>query len=133
VSFAATMRPDGAVGSRDDVTARDMHGMILDDAAGGQDKSPGETVADSESRALLKTARGFGVQQKVQQRPPTVGTQHHRQHTDLAGTAAKRPSGAASSGRRGSCPPRARWGGRERGTTATRGQHGRHPGLAGRT
>jgi hypothetical protein len=101
VSFAATMRTDGAVGSRDDVTARDMHGMILDDAAGGHDKSPGETGADSESRALLKTARSFGVQQKVQQRPPTVGTQHHRQHTDLAGTAAKRPSGAASSGRRG--------------------------------
>jgi len=70
VSFAATTRPDGTVGSRDDVTARDMHRMILDDAAGGHDKSPGETVADnSESRALLKTARGFGVEQKVQQRP----------------------------------------------------------------
>ena len=35
MSFAATMRTDGTVGSRDDVTARDMHGMILDDAAGG--------------------------------------------------------------------------------------------------
>jgi len=69
VSFAATTRPDGTVGSRDDVTARDMHEMILDDAADGHDKSPGETVADSESRALLKTARGFGVEQKVQQRP----------------------------------------------------------------
>lgn len=101
MSFAATMRPDGTVGSRDDVTARDRRGMILDEAAGGHDKSPGETAADSESRALLKTARGFGVQQKVRQRPPTVGTQHHSQHTDLAGTAAKAPSGAASSGRRG--------------------------------
>jgi hypothetical protein len=40
------------------------------------------------------------------------------------------PSSAASSRRRGSCPPRARWGGRERGTTATRGQHRRHRGLA---
>jgi hypothetical protein len=28
VAFAATMRPDGAVGGRDDVSARDMHGMI---------------------------------------------------------------------------------------------------------
>ena len=92
MAFAATMRTDGAVGSRDDVTARDMHEMILDDAAGGHDKSPGETVADSESRTLLKTARGFGVQQKVQQRSLTVGTEHDRQHTDLAGTAAKRPS-----------------------------------------
>jgi hypothetical protein len=42
VAFAATMRPDGAVGSRDDVSSRDMHGMILDDAVGGHDKSPGE-------------------------------------------------------------------------------------------
>jgi hypothetical protein len=90
VAFAATMRPDGAVGSRDDVSARDMHGMILDDAAGGHDKSPGENRGGSESRTLLKTARGFGVQQKVQQRPLTVGTQHDRQHTDLPGTAAKR-------------------------------------------
>jgi hypothetical protein len=90
VAFAATMRPDGAVGSRDDVSARDMHGMILDDAAGGHDKSPGENRGGGESRTLLKTARGFGVQQKVRQRPLTVGTQHDRQHTDLPGTAAKR-------------------------------------------
>jgi hypothetical protein len=69
VSFAATMRPDGAVGSRDDVTARDMHGMILDDAAGGQDKSPGETVADSESRALLKTARASAYSRKYSNVP----------------------------------------------------------------
>jgi hypothetical protein len=73
VSFAATTRPDGAVGSRDDVTARDMHGMILDDAAGGHDKSPGETVADNgESHALLKTARGFGVQQRPRQSAPST-------------------------------------------------------------
>ena len=92
MSFAATMRPDGAVGSRDDVTARDMHGMILDDAAGGHDKSPGETVADSESRALLKTVRGFGVQQKYSNVPRQSAPGTHRQHTDLAGTAAKRPA-----------------------------------------
>jgi hypothetical protein len=49
------------------------------------------------NHALLKTARSFAVQQKVRQSPLTVGTQHDRQHTDLAGTAAKRPSGAASS------------------------------------
>ena len=55
-------------------------------------RAQARTVADSESRTLLKTARGFGVQQKVQQRPLTVGTQHDRQHTDLAGTAAKRPA-----------------------------------------
>ena len=42
VAFAATICPDSAVGSRDDVSSRDMHGMILDDAAGGHDKSPGE-------------------------------------------------------------------------------------------
>jgi len=42
VAFAATMRPDDAAGSRYDVSSRDMHGMILDDAAGGHDKSPGE-------------------------------------------------------------------------------------------
>jgi len=54
-------------------------------------RAQARTVADSESRALLRTARGFGVQQKVQQRPLTVGTQHDRQHTDLAGTAAKGP------------------------------------------
>jgi hypothetical protein len=42
VAFAATMRPDGAVGSCDVVSSRDMHGMILDDAAGRHDKSPGE-------------------------------------------------------------------------------------------
>jgi len=35
------MRPDDAGGSRDDVSSRDMHGMILDDAADGH-KSPGE-------------------------------------------------------------------------------------------
>jgi hypothetical protein len=95
VAFAATMRPGWRCRRPDDVSARDTHGMILDDAAGGHDKSPGETVADSESRALLKTARGFGVQQKVQQLPPTVGTQHHRRHTDIAGTAAKREHQAA--------------------------------------
>ena len=44
VAFAATMRPDDAVGGRDDVSARDMHGMISDDAADGHEKSPGETV-----------------------------------------------------------------------------------------
>jgi len=45
VAFAVPMRPDGAVGSRDDVSLRDMHGMILDDVAGGHDKSPGENCA----------------------------------------------------------------------------------------
>ena len=42
MAVAATMRPDGAAGSRDDVSSRDIHGMILDDAAGGHAKSPGE-------------------------------------------------------------------------------------------
>jgi hypothetical protein len=69
VSFAATMRTDGAVGSRDNVTARDMHGMIFDDAAGGHDKIPGETVADSESRALLKTARASAYSRKYSNVP----------------------------------------------------------------
>src|SRR5258707_15165270 len=51
------MRPDGAVGSRDDVSSRDMHGMILDDAAGGLIRAQARTVADSESRTLLKPFR----------------------------------------------------------------------------
>ena len=55
MAFAARMRWDGAVGSCDDVSSPDMHGMILDDAAGGHVKSPGRTVADSESPTLLKT------------------------------------------------------------------------------
>ena len=42
MAFAATMRPDDAAGRRDHVSSPDMHGMILDDAAGGHDKSPGE-------------------------------------------------------------------------------------------
>jgi hypothetical protein len=42
VAFAATVRPDSTVGSRDDMPSRDMRVVILDDVAGGHDKSPGE-------------------------------------------------------------------------------------------
>ena len=57
MAFAAPMRPDGAVGSRDDVSSREMHGMILDDAAGGLIRAQARTVADSKSRTLLKPFR----------------------------------------------------------------------------
>jgi hypothetical protein len=60
VAFAARTRWGGAVGSCDDVSSRDMQGMTLDDAEGGHAKSPGEKVADSESRTLLKTAGKSG-------------------------------------------------------------------------
>jgi len=57
VAFAATMRPDGAVGSRDDVSSRDTYGMILDDAAGGHDKSPGENSSGQWITYALETFR----------------------------------------------------------------------------
>ena len=59
-----------------------MHGMILDDAAG---MKPKITCALENRQGLRRTAESTATS-------PTVGTQHDRQHTDLAGTAAKRPA-----------------------------------------
>ena len=42
------------------LASRDMHGMILDDVAGGHPQSPGRAVAARESRTLLKTFRDGG-------------------------------------------------------------------------
>lgn len=60
VAFAARMRWDGAVGSCDDVSSRDMRGMTWMTQKADMLKVQVGTVADSESRTLLKTAGKSG-------------------------------------------------------------------------
>jgi len=50
-------------------------------------------VVDSESRTLLENRQWLlRTEESTATFPLTVGTKHDRQHTDLAGTAAKHPA-----------------------------------------
>jgi hypothetical protein len=81
LSAAAMTCPQGY--ARDDLGMTQQADMITARA---------RTVADSESRTLLKPLMASAYRRKYSNVPPTVGTKHDRQHTDLAGTAAKHPA-----------------------------------------